>query len=1560
MTMQNEYLKKSFRAGAEIPLRAGPRSALFVTAMLLFCTTALAQVPTGTPPFGSFGGGPDVINLSNLNVHIVTPVLHKAGRGMAFTYDLSYDSSVWYPVTSGSTQSWQPVANWGWRGQTEVATGYASTRLVSVTYCNTGGTKNGTLLHYSNWVYHDPFGVSHPFVGTSEVLYGTCQYWAPGFTSAATDGSGYTMRAIGTTATLIGANGKNISVPVNASAGAASATDRNGNQISVDSNGNFTDTLGTIALTVAGTGSPSSPRTFTYTAPSGASAPFTMNYVSYTVQTNFGISGIGDYGATPVSLVSSVVLPDSTQYSFTYEQTPGTCTPLSGTFQNYCVTARLASVTLPTGGQITYSYSGGSNGILSDGSTATLTRTTPDGTWTYARVPGTGAASTTTITDPQGNQTIIQFQGIYETQRQVYQGSSTAGTLLQTVNTCYNGSASPCTGTAVSLPITQRAIIIQLGSAGPQGEHVYFYNSLGLLTEQDDYDYGAAGPGPLLRKKLVTYAALGNNIASAQQIVTIQDGLGNTVAQTTTNYDETAVTATTGTPQHVAVSGSRGNPTTIKSLVQGTILLTNTASYYDTGTPNVVTDVNGAQTTFNYGTGSCGNSFPTSVSEPLSMSRSMTWNCTGGVITQVTDENGQSTMTAYADVYFWRPASVTDPTGAVTSLFYVSATQTETALTFNRSNSTADTIVTLDGLGRPVLDQARQAPGSSNFDSTETDYDNLGRARRITLPYSGAAGQTNPAAPARTTTYDALSRPLQVADGGGGTTSYSYAQKDVLITLGPAPAGENIKRRQLEYDSLGRLTSVCELTGAAGSGTCGQASSQTGYWTKYTYDALGNLTSVTQNAQAPAGQQQTRSFSYDGLGRLTSETNPEPGTTNYTYDADATCGTSSGDLVMRVDALGNVTCYAYDALHRRTSITYPSGTYAANTPAKTFVYDSATVNGVAMANAKNRLAEAYTGSLTAKITDLGFSYSARGEVADVYQFTANSGGCYHVNAQYWANGVPSQLSGLAGLPTINYGLEGEGRPNSVTASTGQNPVASTTYNVASQPTQVNLGSSDSDALTFDPNTGRMTQYKFNVNGQAVVGNLAWNPNGTLQQLSITDPFDAGNNQTCNYSYDDLMRLTSANCGSVWAQTFSYDPFGNIAKSGSMSFQPTYSPSTNRMTSLPGFTPSYDANGNVLNDSFHIYSWDAEGRPVTIDGVGLTYDALGRMVEQNRSGVYTQIVYAPTGGKLALMNGQTLQNAFVPEPGNGKAVYNASGLSYYRHPDWLGSSRFASTPTRTMYSDVAYAPFGEAYAQAGTTDLSFTGQNQDTVGALYDFPAREYSIQGRWPSPDPAGLNAANPTNPQSWNRYAYVLNNALAVIDPLGLDCVYLNNSGDGVESVDQFSTVDECQSTGGFWADGRVVGVGVDPNSNNVSLLSFQNGQFGWTQAGAFTPGGQTWSSFTQWASPVPSNGLSPSQIAGLQALAQAGQLAGQAVDPRTIALWYGGSAALGALGVGAGAIYSGLQSVAGWSLANAYSLTEFLSGLGTPYVPTTGAGALGYAGSYLWSCHTPGKTCH
>ena len=127
-----------------------------------------------------------------------------------------------------------------------------------------------------------------------------------------------------------------------------------------------------------------------------------------------------------------------------------------------------------------------------------------------------------------------------------------------------------------------------------------------------------------------------------------------------------------------------------------------------------------------------------------------------------------------------------------------------------------------------------------------------------------------------------------------------------------------------------------------------------------------------------------------------------------------------------------------------------------------------------------------------------------------------------------------------------------------------------------------------------------------------------------------------------------------------------------------------------------------------------------------------------------------------------------------------AVYNSSGLAYYRHSGLAGQLALCFHADATLYADGAYAPFGEPYAQTGTADLSYTGMNQDTVANLYDFPAREYGTQGRWPSPDPADLAAAGPTDPQTWNRYAYVRNSPLNLTDPLGLGsrrrmhlCVY-------------------------------------------------------------------------------------------------------------------------------------------------------------------------------------------
>jgi RHS repeat-associated protein len=62
-----------------------------------------------------------------------------------------------------------------------------------------------------------------------------------------------------------------------------------------------------------------------------------------------------------------------------------------------------------------------------------------------------------------------------------------------------------------------------------------------------------------------------------------------------------------------------------------------------------------------------------------------------------------------------------------------------------------------------------------------------------------------------------------------------------------------------------------------------------------------------------------------------------------------------------------------------------------------------------------------------------------------------------------------------------------------------------------------------------------------------------------------------------------------------------------------------------------------------------------------------------------------------------------------------------------------------------------------------------GQSSTTETGLDYFGARYFSAaQGRFTSPDPI-LSSGRPDNPQTWNRYAYVLNNPLRYTDPVGL-----------------------------------------------------------------------------------------------------------------------------------------------------------------------------------------------
>jgi RHS repeat-associated protein len=1410
---------------------------------------------TGIPPFSTIvsDNSYESDNLDNFNILLNIPVRNKMGADLPFNFVLGKNFQLFYASNNGPA-SWYLADAGGFREEFSDVTGYFTHTLNQV-YCPGYPNIQKITNQYLNWTFTDQTGAVHPF----PVVADTAQCYSETLSGTASDQSGYYLTITNPstnppTAVIYDSKGN-----YQATTGlTTNTTSPNGNTIEATLNGatmTWTDTLGQTVLTRTTTTNGNT-TTAHYGWTDANSNPQEVDVIStnLTWQTNFGCgsSVLPDQSPTTISLPTQITFPDGSQMSFGYEPTPGNPTNTTG---------RLAAITLPTGGQITYTYSGGSNGInCTYARPATITRTFGGSPITYSFSWTGWPTTSTTITDnssPIKNDTVYQFYNGFLTQRISYQGPASNNIALDSMVACYNahsnqhGNAVSCTANPAP-PFTQiDHWHIVPGLSTPSLTSEFFSSNNSSPTEVKRYDFGTTAP--VLVSDTVneygTYNPSTNSCAAPSQVyqvllcrTTIKNGAGQQVAQSRSAYD------------------SAGNLLQQGQWVNGTSYLSTKATYTANGAVATTTDTNGTTTTIS--NTSCNSRLATSQSSTaVSWSTSKVWDCNGAVTTSTKDANGQVTTYDYLDP-FWRLVSTIDPTNAELFNYYNpfltgssdGNTYVDSSICISGcSPNIADTLTYLDPFGRISEIQHEQDALSANYDTVEYTYDSNGRPYSTSVPCVATNGPGSTCSSAVTTqTYDPLGRPLIETDGGGGTLTHTYTGRDVRVV-----ASSPSLSRQYEYDGLDRLISICEISSSLpGVGTCGQDTARTGYWTRYQYDALGRLTGVCQNTSqpysvnciaTPSSGQQTRTFSYDGFGRITSESNPESGLKQYFYDSapsspGVSCpGPFNGDLVKVYDSNGNTTCFAYDGLHRVVSATY-SGPNS-NGVNKYFVYDAATVNGAAMQNTKAQLAEAYTATSQngTKMTDEGFSYSPRGELTDVYESTPHSGGYYHTTASYFENRVIKTLSGIPGQNGFTFGVDSEGRR--ATAKQGStNLVSSTTFNAANQPLIITLGQGDTDTYQYDPNTGRMTNYNFTVGAtpKSMIGALTWNTNGSLSKLAITDGFNSGGTQTCKYGdpanniagYDDLGRLIKVDCGaSTWQQNFSYDAFGNLTKSvptggTGIAWIPGYNAANNRYT-LSG--TSYDADGDVLKDTFHTYTWSADAHPLTIDssacgtnGTCLTYDALGRMVEKNVSGTYTEVLYGPIG-KLAIMNGQSLVNAYVPLPGD--ATLNLSpGYTYLWHKDWLGSVRLSSALFgRAANYDRAFAPFGETYNNFGSTaNNDFTGDTQDTVAGTYDTPGRELNAtQGRWLLPDPAGLQAVDATNPQSWNRYAYGLNNPLSNVDPSGFECVWEDGSfdaNDDPQTGDPFG----CQNMGGTWVElGQGGNWSDQPNAANATLVA-------------------------------------------------------------------------------------------------------------------------------------------
>jgi len=158
---------------------------------------AYAQSPApGFPTYGSFDGdGLARINLQNLNVNLVFPIMSGPGRSLNTYARVSYNSSVWNP----SAGFWYPVvdqsgaSSWGWNEFNFVGVlNYTSAKIQCGTHLY------DFYMRYSHFVYVDTVGTNHSFNVTFTVA-GTCGTTSGSRTGYATNGSGYYLNASGGT-----------------------------------------------------------------------------------------------------------------------------------------------------------------------------------------------------------------------------------------------------------------------------------------------------------------------------------------------------------------------------------------------------------------------------------------------------------------------------------------------------------------------------------------------------------------------------------------------------------------------------------------------------------------------------------------------------------------------------------------------------------------------------------------------------------------------------------------------------------------------------------------------------------------------------------------------------------------------------------------------------------------------------------------------------------------------------------------------------------------------------------------------------------------------------------------------------------------------------------------------------------------------------------------------------------------------------------------------------------------------------------------------------------------
>ena len=181
------------------------------------------------------------------------------------------------------------------------------------------------------------------------------------------------------------------------------------------------------------------------------------------------------------------------------------------------------------------------------------------------------------------------------------------------------------------------------------------------------------------------------------------------------------------------------------------------------------------------------------------------------------------------------------------------------------------------------------------------------------------------------------------------------------------------------------------------------------------------------------------------------------------------------------------------------------------------------------------------------------------------------------------------------------------------------------------------------------------------------------------------------------------------------------------------------------------------------DTFHQYTYDAEGRILTVDAAGgnpttYVYDAMGHRVQRTTGGVVCYFGYDLAGHDIVEYQASAPVR-FEGYAGSRHLVTYSNTLTYFDFQDVVGTERVHMTQNGASSESTYSLPFGDGQYTWGsgaglTGPTHFTGKERDSESNLDYFGARYYSSTiGRFMTPDwaarPTGVPYAVFGDPQS-------------------------------------------------------------------------------------------------------------------------------------------------------------------------------------------------------------------